>query len=168
MPIILSANINIPIIICFNVPQKVAPEPDASYRHQWDSSIIVPGYLNMLLERICKVSLNLVGTNSVLKHSPQIFSIFRSALWEGHSRSLTLACFIFQKAVLFFVWDHFDHLTIKPFSRRHLACPCGQLGFSVELEDVDFGAGASFLGQVLVVPGLFLTHAFSGVSPLVQ
>lgn len=70
MPIILSANINIPIIICFNVPQKVAPEPDASYRHQWDSSIIVTGYLNTLLERICKVSLNLVGTNSVLKHSP--------------------------------------------------------------------------------------------------
>lgn len=40
-------------------------------------------------------------------------------------------------------------LTIKLFSKIHLAYPCGQLQIPVELESVDFGAGAAFLISIL-------------------
>lgn len=44
-------------------------------------------------------------------------------------------------------------LSQKLFSRRHKALPHGQLQISVELQGVDFGAGASFLVTTFTLRG---------------
>lgn len=57
-----------------------------------------------------------------------------------------------------------SHLTIKPFTRSHLACPCEQMQILVELEGVDFWAGASFLLYAFLVQTVSLWTATSAFS----
>lgn len=58
--------------------------------------------------------------------------------------------------------------TIKLFSKRHLACPCGQLQISLELGGVGFGAGASFLVRTLSVHGDFKLSSLWRVTVVFQ
>lgn len=78
-----------------------------------------------------------------------------SELWEGHSRSLMLTSldvfgtpkrephFYSSKHTCCYC-DQIAHLTIKLFTRKRLAC-------SFESEGANFGAGASFLIDILSV-----------------
>lgn len=59
-------------------------------------------------------------------------------------------------------------LSIKSFSRKHLACPCGQLHVSVKLEGVAFKERASFLVGTLTVMAMLKLTSLWTVMLLLQ
>lgn len=71
---------------------------------------------------------------------------------------LTLKAFTPPNLPLAFVAKYLSQINIQIFSRRQLACLCGQLQITVELEGVNFGTRMCFLVGTLSVYGDIKTH----------